>query len=98
MIEVASSCGKKLCAPDDKAGKEGRCPHCGTVVVVPNLIPVDRFRHTTFGIGATEDEVRKADREGRLSGPHRLRYPRRSLWPVNFDADAGNQTQGQVGV
>jgi hypothetical protein len=34
-IEVICSCGKRLTAPDNMAGKRGRCPFCGNVIVMP---------------------------------------------------------------
>lgn len=32
------SCGKRLNAPDSSAGKKAKCPACGTIVVVPDVI------------------------------------------------------------
>jgi len=37
MIEFrCSECGKQLRAKDDAAGKKGKCPQCGAMLVVPN--------------------------------------------------------------
>ncbi len=32
---VCTQCGKKLIAPDQAAGKKGKCPDCGTVFQIP---------------------------------------------------------------
>ena len=34
-IKVTCSCGKKLRAKDEAAGKRAKCPACGKIVVVP---------------------------------------------------------------
>jgi len=37
MIELnCSECGKKLKGRDDAAGKQGKCPQCGTLLRVPD--------------------------------------------------------------
>jgi TM2 domain-containing membrane protein YozV/ribosomal protein L40E len=36
-IQVACICGKRLKAPDSLAGKNAKCPACGTLVPVPTL-------------------------------------------------------------
>lgn len=37
---TCSSCGGVLHAPDDAAGKKGRCPTCGTVLTIPADEPI----------------------------------------------------------
>jgi len=34
-ISVVCECGKKLTAPDERAGKQGKCPTCGKVLRLP---------------------------------------------------------------
>lgn len=38
-ISVTCTCGKKLTAPDDAAGKKAKCPDCGTRVLIPANAP-----------------------------------------------------------
>ena len=38
-IEVLCSCGKQLSAPDAAAGRRGKCPQCGNVLVIPQPLP-----------------------------------------------------------
>jgi predicted RNA-binding Zn-ribbon protein involved in translation (DUF1610 family) len=45
---ICPSCQKKLSAPDSAAGKKAKCPACGTIVVVPQIV------HDAEEIGATE--------------------------------------------
>ena len=37
-IDFACSCGKHLHAPDGSSGKHARCPKCGDVLTVPDLV------------------------------------------------------------
>jgi hypothetical protein len=51
MIRIAcDQCGRPLRAPDDLAGKHGRCAHCGAVNPVPSTLPVGvkRFPGSPF--------------------------------------------------
>lgn len=44
MIQFkCSNCGKQLRAKDDAAGKKGKCPQCGVIVVVPGgeMVTID---------------------------------------------------------
>ncbi|MGO8749844.1 MAG: hypothetical protein ACLQNE_28195 [Thermoguttaceae bacterium] len=45
---ICPSCQKKLSAPDSAAGKKAKCPACGTIVVVPQIV------QDAEEIGATE--------------------------------------------
>lgn len=38
-IEVRCGCGKQLQAPDDAAGREAKCPHCGRMNKVGEPLP-----------------------------------------------------------
>jgi S1-C subfamily serine protease len=35
MIKIQCSCGKSFNVPEKYRGKQGRCPQCGTIIVVP---------------------------------------------------------------
>ena len=35
MIKIQCSCGKRFKLADKHAGRQGRCPNCGTIIVVP---------------------------------------------------------------
>lgn len=38
MIKIQCSCGKQFNVPEEFRGRQGRCPGCGTVIVVPNAV------------------------------------------------------------
>lgn len=40
MIHFQCSCGEAMGAPDDYAGRKGKCSKCGNAVLIPNPAPV----------------------------------------------------------
>jgi len=68
MIEFkCSECGKQLRVKDDAAGKKGKCPQCGTVLLVPakqesSLQPADS--RPNDGIGDVEQRTAPPTTEG----------------------------------
>jgi DNA-directed RNA polymerase subunit RPC12/RpoP len=45
IVVHCANCGKNLRVRDEQAGKRGKCPHCGSKIVVPAAalaIPVDQ--------------------------------------------------------
>jgi|GEM_PF-3124262 len=43
IVVTCPGCPAKLSAPDDAAGKQIRCPKCGTIAPVPALIPAEEM-------------------------------------------------------
>jgi hypothetical protein len=87
MIRIAcDQCGQPLRAPDDLAGKHGRCGHCGAVNPVPNALAVgvgvkrpSPFRSadlpTRSAIEGTTDVSAAAFRATGPADPHALDRP-----------------------
>lgn len=63
MIDVVCTCGKKMRARDEAAGKRAKCPACGGTITVPAPIPVaassvvNEVAQTTATVTAAEPEL-----------------------------------------
>jgi hypothetical protein len=85
MIRIAcDQCGQPLRAPDDLAGKHGRCGHCGAVNPVPTALAVGVKRPSPFrsadlptrsAIEGTTDVSAAAFRAVGPADPHALDRP-----------------------
>ncbi len=59
---TCNNCGGVLHAPDDSAGKKGRCPTCGTVLTINADMPNSAAAASVFGAPMGTDHSDKANR------------------------------------
>jgi hypothetical protein len=53
-IELTCPCGKRLRAPDDDSGRQGRCPACGRLLSIPGR------NDAAAGVASSSDEALQA--------------------------------------
>lgn len=66
---TCSNCGGVLHAPDDAAGKKGRCPTCGTVLTIPSEADVPSPTPMTAPISTPPRPVPEPPTPGSAFGP-----------------------------
>jgi len=91
MIRIAcDQCGQPLRAPDELAGKRGRCAHCGAVNGVPATLPVGVKRYPTSPFRSADRPTRSAI-EGTTDVPPEAFY---ATQPTDPEAGAIERTGG----
>jgi len=46
---TCAKCAKRLEAPDEAAGKKGKCPECEEIFDIPEIMPLDKTKPETPG-------------------------------------------------